>query len=181
MAVKASEPGLPFRVHGLHPLQGQGGWTDPEPGGLCGAGCHDGGVQGDTQHHGRGQREFQVLDGDAQRPEEPWCAGRAVLLRGRPARLQGGNQCRIPTGADTALRHPHAAQLVQICELQRPEEVLVRLQDGVQCPEREGWPGCAGGHPGEVGGGDTPMPSATWRTTGKMSVPSSSSPMKSGA
>lgn len=103
MPEPSPEPGLPFRVHGLHPLQGQGGWTDPEPGGLCGAGCHDGGVQGDTQHHGRGQREFQVLDGDAQRPEEPWCAGRAVLLRGRPARFQGGNQCRVPPGPDPAL------------------------------------------------------------------------------
>ena len=78
MAVPSPEPGLPFRVHGLHPLQGQGGRADLEPGGLCGAGCHDGGVRGDTQHYGRGQREFQVLDGDAQRPEE-------VLVR-----LQGG-------------------------------------------------------------------------------------------
>ena len=64
---------------------------------------------------------------------------------------ESSNQRRVPSGSDPALRHPHAAQLVQICELQRPEEVLVRLQDGVQCPEREGWPGCAGGHPGEVG------------------------------
>ena len=71
MAVPAPEPGLPVRVHGLHPLQGQGGREDTEPGGLCGAGRHNGRVQGDTQHHGRGQRELQVLDGDAGRPEEP--------------------------------------------------------------------------------------------------------------
>ena len=118
MAVPAPEPGLPVRVHGLHPLQGQGGREDTEPGGLCGAGRHDGRVQGDTQHHGRGQRELQVLDGDAQRPEEPRGAGRAVLLRGRPARLQGGDRRRVPPGADTALRHPNAAQLIQIRELQ---------------------------------------------------------------
>ena len=35
---------------GLHPLQGQGGREDPEPCGLCGAGRHDGRVQGDPQH-----------------------------------------------------------------------------------------------------------------------------------
>ena len=124
MAVPAPEPGLPFRVHGLHPLQGQGRREDTEPGGLCGAGRHGRGVQGDTQHHGRGQRELQVLDGDAGRPEEPRGAGCAALLRGWPARLQGGDRRRVPIGPDPALRHPHAAQLVQICELQRPEKVL---------------------------------------------------------
>ena len=55
MAVPAHEPGLSLRVHGLHPLQGQGGRADPQPGGLCGAGCHDGRGEGDTQYHGRRQ------------------------------------------------------------------------------------------------------------------------------
>ena len=88
---------------------------------------------------------------DAERPEEPRGAGCAVLLRGRPARLQGGNLGRVPTSPDPAMCHPHAGQLVQICELQRPEEVLVRLQGSVQCPEREGRPERAGGRPGEAG------------------------------
>ena len=122
--------------HQGHPLQGQGGWPDPEPGGLCGAGRHDGRPQRDTQHHGRGQRELQVLDGDAERPEEPRRAGCAILLRGRLAKLLGGDWRRVPTGPDPAMRHPYAAQLFQICELQRPEEVPVRLQGSVQCPER---------------------------------------------
>ncbi len=118
MAVKAPEPGLAIRVHGLHPLQGQGRRADTQPFGLCGAGRHDRRVQEDPQHHGRHQREFEVLAGDAERPEEPGSAGCAVLLRRRAPWVQGGDRRRVPPVRNPEVCHPHAAQLVQVCELQ---------------------------------------------------------------
>ena len=45
-------------------------------------------------------------------------AGRAVLLCGRAPWIQGGNRRRVPPVRNPMVRHPHAAQLVQVCELQ---------------------------------------------------------------
>jgi transposase-like protein len=36
---------------------------------------------------------------------------------------------------DPEVCHPHAAQLFQICQLQRPEKVFLRFQGSIQCPE----------------------------------------------
>ena len=68
MAVPPAEPGIPVCIHGLHPLQSPGGWTDPKPCSLCGAGRDGRGLQRNLKHYRRGKRNQQVLAGNAERP-----------------------------------------------------------------------------------------------------------------
>ena len=59
-------PNMPICLHGLHPLQSEGGRADTQPGGLCGPWRHHGRLQGNPQHHGGRERNQQVLAGDAE-------------------------------------------------------------------------------------------------------------------
>ena len=47
--------------------------------------------------------------------------------------------------------HPYATQLIQICKLQRPEKICLRLQSSLQCPQRGGSPFRAGKRKRNVG------------------------------
>ena len=59
-------PGIPIRIHGLHPLQSPGGREDIKPCSLCCAGRDGRGLQRNLKHYRRGKRNQQVLAGYAQ-------------------------------------------------------------------------------------------------------------------